>query len=503
MIVEQAEGLLEGGADFILFETQPNRPALERLRRGHAAAAGRALRAFVRHRRAVAKRPRASRSSGCWPRCPPSCPQPVAWGMNCGSGPDGLLGAVERAVRADHAAADRAAQRRHAQGSRKPPHLLLLAGVSGRAMPSVTWAWARRRWAAAAAPRPSTSARWPRPSSRWRGRRSRRRLTGRRPASSRSRPRRWPRSRGSAGRLASRQWVTTVELLPPRGYDLPSTDRQEPRRSHERGVDAINIPDGPRASARISPLVTAERIQQEAGIEADPALLLPRPQPDRHAGRPAGLRGLRHPQHPVRHRRPAQAGRLSARHRRVRRRFDRHGGRAAAAQRRHRPGRPGDRPADLRRDRRGAGPHGPGPAARAGPLPPEGRGRRRVRHHASRSSTPTPCCGSSTRSSRYGMPILAGIWPLASYRNASFMRNEVPGVVVPDAIMERMASVESREEQLAMGIEIARESVARLATAWPASRSAPAGQDRDGLGGDRGVGRKEREERRKELGLRS
>ena len=42
------------------------------------------------------------------------------------------------------------------------------------------------------------------------------------------------------------------------------------------------------------------------------------------------------------------------------------------------------------------------------------------------------------------------------------MRNEVPGVVVPDAVMERMAAVESREDQLAMGIEIARESVARV-----------------------------------------
>ncbi len=62
----------------------------------------------------------------------------------------------------------------------------------------------------------------------------------------------------------------------------------------------------------------------------------------------------------------------------------------------------------------------------------------------------------------FGLPILAGIWPLASYRNASFMRNEVPGVVVPDSIMERMAAVEGREEQLAVGIQIARESIARI-----------------------------------------
>jgi homocysteine S-methyltransferase len=62
----------------------------------------------------------------------------------------------------------------------------------------------------------------------------------------------------------------------------------------------------------------------------------------------------------------------------------------------------------------------------------------------------------------YGIPIIAGIWPLVSYRNAQFMRNEVPGVIVPDEIMERMVSEESREGQLAAGIRIARESVARV-----------------------------------------
>ncbi len=62
----------------------------------------------------------------------------------------------------------------------------------------------------------------------------------------------------------------------------------------------------------------------------------------------------------------------------------------------------------------------------------------------------------------HGIPIVAGIWPLVSYRNALFMRNEVPGVVVPDAVMERMAAVTSREDQLAAGIQIARESVSRI-----------------------------------------
>lgn len=59
-------------------------------------------------------------------------------------------------------------------------------------------------------------------------------------------------------------------------------------------------------------------------------------------------------------------------------------------------------------------------------------------------------------------PVIAGIWPLASFRNAEFMRNEVPGVVVPDDIMERMAKFSTREEQREEGIRIARESIAKI-----------------------------------------
>ena len=62
------------------------------------------------------------------------------------------------------------------------------------------------------------------------------------------------------------------------------------------------------------------------------------------------------------------------------------------------------------------------------------------------------------------VPVIAGIWPFVSYRNALFMRKEVPGVVVPESIMARMekASTQSKEAQLEVGIEIARESLERL-----------------------------------------
>ena len=38
----------------------------------------------------------------------------------------------------------------------------------------------------------------------------------------------------------------------------------------------------------------------------------------------------------------------------------------------------------------------------------------------------------------YSIPVIAGIWPLVSLRNAEFMKNEIPGVHVPDHIIERM-----------------------------------------------------------------
>jgi homocysteine S-methyltransferase len=60
------------------------------------------------------------------------------------------------------------------------------------------------------------------------------------------------------------------------------------------------------------------------------------------------------------------------------------------------------------------------------------------------------------------VPILAGIWPLASYRNAEFMRNEVPGCVVPDEVMERMKSAKTKEEARQEGIRIAQESLLRV-----------------------------------------
>lgn len=60
------------------------------------------------------------------------------------------------------------------------------------------------------------------------------------------------------------------------------------------------------------------------------------------------------------------------------------------------------------------------------------------------------------------IPIIAGVWPLLSYRNAVFMNNEVPGVVIPDAIMARMEQVKDAEDAKKVGVEIAGEMVESL-----------------------------------------
>ena len=54
------------------------------------------------------------------------------------------------------------------------------------------------------------------------------------------------------------------------------------------------------------------------------------------------------------------------------------------------------------------------------------------------------------------IPVLAGIWPLVSVRNAEFMKNELR-VSVPDSIVERMARAPNAEAARAEGIQIARE----------------------------------------------
>jgi methionine synthase I (cobalamin-dependent)/5,10-methylenetetrahydrofolate reductase len=60
------------------------------------------------------------------------------------------------------------------------------------------------------------------------------------------------------------------------------------------------------------------------------------------------------------------------------------------------------------------------------------------------------------RIEHYKIPLIAGIWPLVSVRNAEFMKNELR-VSVPDSILERMARAQNPEAARAEGVAIARE----------------------------------------------
>ncbi len=56
------------------------------------------------------------------------------------------------------------------------------------------------------------------------------------------------------------------------------------------------------------------------------------------------------------------------------------------------------------------------------------------------------------------VPIVMGILPLASWRNAEFLHNEVPGMRVPDRIRTRMSQAGTGESARAEGVRIAAEA---------------------------------------------
>jgi methylenetetrahydrofolate reductase (NADPH) len=62
---------------------------------------------------------------------------------------------------------------------------------------------------------------------------------------------------------------------------------------------------------------------------------------------------------------------------------------------------------------------------------------------------------------RLGAKVLAGIVLLSSARMAKYMTNNVPGIFVPDSLIEEMSAV-PKEEMLAKGIEIAGRTIATL-----------------------------------------
>ena len=267
------------------------------------------------------------------------------------------------------------------------------------------------------------------------------------------------RSKLSA-KLSRGEWVTSVEVTPPRGFDLESTI-QKAIQCREAGVDAMNIPDGPRASSRISPIVTAIEIQEKAGLEAilhcccrDKNLI--GMQADLLGCACKGINNILFITGD-----PPKLGDYpfasavfdvdSIGILKVQSQLNRGvdiGGKTIGKQTSFFGGAGADPNAlDMERELR--------------------RLREKVESGAEFIITQpvfdvAPLLKMIEAIADLNVPVIAGIWPLASYRNAEFMKNEVPGVVVPDAVMSRMAGAESKEAQRLEGIAIARESIAAI-----------------------------------------
>jgi len=260
-------------------------------------------------------------------------------------------------------------------------------------------------------------------------------------------------------KLAAGTFVAFVEILPPRGVDA-SKEIAGAALCKAAGIDCINVPDGPRASARMSSQVTCQMIQRDAGIEAvnhfccrDRNIL--GIQSELLGGHAAGVRNLicitGDP--------PRMGPNLNATAV-----FDvdaiglvnivnnlNHG-------------------LDI-----GGAPMGSqtalllGVGANPGALNMDEEIHRfelKVKAGAEYAVT-QPVFDLDLlerflkRIEGFRVPVICGIWPLTSYRNAEFMVNELR-VPVPEHFMERMRKVDNAEKARAEGVAIAREMTARV-----------------------------------------
>jgi methionine synthase / methylenetetrahydrofolate reductase(NADPH) len=260
-----------------------------------------------------------------------------------------------------------------------------------------------------------------------------------------------------SGKLAEGRFVTTVELVPPKGTS-PDKLLSQANRCWELGVDAINVPDGPRAMARMSALATACLIEQRVGLETvmhfacrDRNLL--GMQSDLLGAAALGLRNILAITGD-----PPKLGpypkatavfdvdaiglvniisRLNS--------GQDLGGTPIGASTAFSVG-VGANPVAIDLDRE------------------KSRFKYKVEAGANWAMT-QPVFDPDTLNhflefaQPFGIPIIAGLWPLKSLRNAQFMANEVPGVYVPNQILERMAKYSSAEDQLREGLDIAREII--------------------------------------------
>jgi methionine synthase I (cobalamin-dependent)/5,10-methylenetetrahydrofolate reductase len=264
-------------------------------------------------------------------------------------------------------------------------------------------------------------------------------------------------------KLAEGRFVTTVEIVPPKGVD-PAPMFEQVRQLKAAGVDAVNVPDGPRAQSRMGALLSALMIEREVGLEAvvhyacrDRNLL--GMLSDLLGAAAAGIRNLL-----IITGDPPKMGPYPE----ATAVFDIDSiGLTNLVSRLNRGLDPGGNP--IGAPTKFVIGVGVNPAA-----PDFERELKRFAYKVEAGAEyaiTQPVFDLAqldrflARVETFRVPIVAGIWPLISLRNAEFLANEVPGVSVPDAIVDRMrvASAGGKEEALAEGVRISREMLAAVA----------------------------------------
>jgi homocysteine S-methyltransferase len=262
---------------------------------------------------------------------------------------------------------------------------------------------------------------------------------------------------GLGARLAAKRFVTTVEIVPPRGVD-PSPMLAQVRELKAAGVNAVNVPDGPRAQSRMGALLSGLLIQREVGLEAvvhyacrDRNLL--GMLSDLLGAAASGLNNLL-----IITGDPPKMGPYPD----ATAVFDIDSiGLTNLVSRLNLGLDPGGN--DLGSATRFVIGVGVNPAA---PDAEREMSRFGWKVDAGAEYAVTQPVFDLEQLDRFlarveplGIPIIAGIWPLVSLRNAEFLANEVPGVTVPEAVLSRMrrASEHGKEAALAEGVAIAQE----------------------------------------------
>ncbi len=261
--------------------------------------------------------------------------------------------------------------------------------------------------------------------------------------------------------LTRGKFTVIVEILPPRGYESAQIVERA-RALRIRGVDAVNVPDGPLAAARMSAMATAVLVEQQAGIETvlhyacrDRNLL--GMQSDLLGAHAMGIRNLlivtgdapQSGDYPVATSVfDVDSIGLTNVVNRLNRGVD-IGGQAIGCPTSYHIG-VAVNPTALDVDRE----------IRRFEYKIEAGAEFAITQLVFDLDAFDAFLG---RVEQFHVPIIAGIWPLESLRQAEFLANELPGVQVPGSIIRRMRSADTAEEAEAEGLAIARETAQAIA----------------------------------------